>query len=71
MLHIRAQFTGQDSLGYEHGQTYELFIEALSILAGHGSTIRIMRPDQQGICPYRTIETFLANWTRIEVQERE
>lgn len=48
---ITARFVGKDgSLGYKHGQIYQLVIEGN----------RIIRPIP---CPYESIEAFLNNWT--------
>jgi hypothetical protein len=64
---IRATFIGRDTLGYKHGETYVLWIEALSWPIG--SDIRIHRLDSEGWCPYRNILTFLENWTDIQNME--
>jgi len=53
-MFIKAIFIGENgSLGYETGKEYELILI--------DSTIK-RRKDLTGVCPYRSIETFLANW---------
>lgn len=69
MKRIRATFIGQDTLGYEYGQEYELWIEALNIPFTRRATIRIHRLDNEGWCPYRNIETFLENWDTIRTMK--
>jgi len=51
---IKAIFIGENgSLGYETGKEYELILL--------DSTIK-RRKDLTGVCPYRSVETFLQNW---------
>ncbi len=67
MKKIKATFIGQDgNLGYEHGKEYELHIEALRWHPGSSMRIYCLA-NREGTCPYRNIETFLENWTHIEV----
>ncbi len=51
-MRIKARFVGKDSLGYVHGQEYELLVARNSI----------SRIDGNGVCPYDSIQAFLANW---------
>lgn len=52
-MKIIAKFIGEDSLGYEHGKSYVLYI--------HNNYIK--REDGSGVCPYNSLELFFKNWT--------
>lgn len=54
---LRLQFIGADrSLGYRHGEVYELIVE---LRGNYGGPV-IVRPVR---CPYRSWESFWMNWT--------
>lgn len=57
MTKITATFTGKNSLGYEHGQTYTLILIHMDIQLENGDNY----------CPYGSIEAFLNNWNNIKV----
>lgn len=52
---VDAKFTGEDSLGYEHGKYYTIYFFA-------SSRIIIMRMDNEGYCLYKSLKLFLKNW---------
>lgn len=54
-MKILAKFIGTDSLGYEHGKDYTLFLYK----------DYIKREDGDGICRYSNTVKFLENWTII------
>lgn len=54
---MRVKFTGRDSLGYRHGQTYDLDVKTNWL----GRPI-IRRPYP---CPYSSWDTFWANWEKV------
>lgn len=59
-MKFKAKFTGTDSLGYKHGNNYDL-----KILNKKG--ISIVRLDGSGGCVYESLSSFLTNWTDIIV----
>jgi len=58
-MEIEATFIGENSLGYEKGKTYRLYISGLR-------NIVIKKINGSGICPYVSIITFLDNWSNIK-----
>lgn len=61
-MRIKAKFVGKDSLGYVHGQEYELLVERHSI---------VKRAEGGGTCPYSSIGAFLANWDEVRIVNNE
>ncbi len=59
---ITAKFVGTDSLGYLHGEFYELEI-------ADESGISIKRDDGGGTCVYQSLSAFLKNWDNIRVEK--
>jgi hypothetical protein len=61
------RFIGEDgSLGYRHGQLYELrFVE------DDRHFVTIERIDGTGRCPYASMNAFLRNWDPGEMTEEE
>lgn len=67
---IKAKFIGTNSLGYEHGKYYTLVLYKADFLRRllYGWDLEIRRvDDSRGYCPYKNIDTFLANWDEITV----
>ena len=60
MIHFKATFIGNNSLGYENGKEYELKIADYG-----GVTIRSI--DDKAKCPYQSISAFLRNWDNIKI----
>lgn len=59
----RAKFIGEDgSLGYRHGQVYELYVYP----TGPKYAITIQRRDGSGTCPYTSVKAWRRNWEPIE-----
>jgi hypothetical protein len=56
MLKIVATFIGFNSLGYENGTSYRLFVK-------HNTVCRI---DGTGVCKYESVQSFLNNWSIIQ-----
>jgi hypothetical protein len=56
---FKAVFIGENSLGYEHGETYRLTVD-------QNQPMTIRRIDGTGICPYSSIYSFFRNWRVIE-----
>lgn len=59
-MHIKATFTGKDSLGYKNGEEYDLLVV-------NSNYIAIKRIDGSGGCNYNTFVLFLNNWNKIRV----
>lgn len=61
--HVKAMFIGKDgSLGYKHGQYYNLkIVQGRFIIVEAETPTLETRP-----CPYDTVHTLLENWTHIE-----
>ena len=51
---ITAKFIGKDSLGYKHGQIYQLY--------AYYHSSRISRLDGSDVCSYESLYSFLKNW---------
>lgn len=65
MFKAKATFTGINSLGYIHGQSYQIIVHAMQ-----GGAIIIERDvfgKPEGSCPYGSLKAFLQNWNSIEV----
>ena len=60
-MRIKAKFIGKDSLGYVHGQEYELLIKSDQIMRKNGS----------GFCPYGSVAAFLKNWDEVKIVNNE
>jgi len=60
-MEIEATFIGENSLGYETGKTYRLYVSEFRHIA-------INRTDKEktGFCHYSSIITFLKNWSNIK-----
>jgi hypothetical protein len=76
MKTITARYIGEDgSMGLRRGETYEMLIQRLPLWSWRGSTIQIILPHPTRLfpmgVPYRSIETFLDNWTDIKTREGE
>lgn len=56
---VTARFVGQSSMGYKHGECYNLCVEVRQ--RGQGQ-VTIRRSDGSGFCPYESIEAFEKNW---------
>lgn len=58
-MKIVARFIGVNSLGYIHGQVYNLFLNGSNIRRNNGAN------KSDGHCRYSTIEAFFKNWEMI------
>ena len=58
-MKIEATYIGSDgSLGYIHGEVYELYVNNTFISRLNGTG---------GVCQYDTIHSFLSNWDNIKI----
>lgn len=67
-LKISAMFTGTDSIGYQQGKTYNLFVDNKSGVLGKKSQIIIWDADDainKKTCEYGSIKAFLSNWSMV------
>lgn len=55
-IKLTAKFKGGNSLGYQHGKTYDIFIDSKNGMS-------ITRTDGSGICVYNSLSAFFNNWT--------
>lgn len=58
-MRISARFIGTNSLGYIHGEKYELTVS-------DDYVVWVKRADGSGFCPYSSLKTFLQNWAEIK-----
>jgi hypothetical protein len=72
-LKISAMFTGTNSIGYEAGKTYNLFIDNKPGVLAKKSQIIIWDADDaenRKTCEYGSVKAFLLNWSMIISTER-
>lgn len=66
---VKAKFTGQSSMGFTHGKTYNIRTSVQDINSGGKikSCLCVYDRNSKAWCPYSGLEAFLKNWRVVAV----